>query len=60
MQMAREASGEIARNGVIAQSIQGWAKLLMGCGLLLFGFARQQPAVLRGGALVAGALMIAG
>lgn len=51
MQMAREAGGEIARNGVIAQSIPGWAKLLMGCGLrlLLFGFARQQPAVLRGG-----------
>jgi hypothetical protein len=56
---ANEAAPPAARDAVIAGGIVLWAKMVIGLGLLMLGFFKNQQPTVRGGAFIAAALVLA-
>jgi hypothetical protein len=58
LELAKEGS-QTARNVIISAAIVQWAKALIGMGLLMLGFFRDQQPAVRGGAFIAAGVLLA-
>lgn len=56
---ANEAAPPAARDAIISSGMILWAKMVIGLGLLMLGFFKNQQPMVRGGAFIAAAIVLA-